>query len=71
VTRLRAVAQQVPLRRPSGTGSLKQLGRSRIGTCYTRDGRRVRRKVGDVRTPGQQDGLTITQAARKFASTRA
>jgi integrase len=30
----------------------------------------VRRKVGDVRTPGQQDGLTITQAERKFASMR-
>lgn len=57
-------------RRPYGTGSLKQVGRSWIGTWYTRDGRQVRRKVGDVRTPGQQDGLTITQAERKFASMR-
>lgn len=57
-------------RRPYGTGSLKQVGRSWIGTWYARDGRQVRRKVGDVRTPGQQDGLTITQAERKFASMR-
>src|SRR6185312_10559461 len=57
-------------RRPYGTGSLKQVGRSWIGTWYARDGRQVRRKVGDVRTPGQPDGLAITQAERKFASMR-
>lgn len=57
-------------RRPYGTGSLKHVGGSWIGTSYARDGRQVRRKVGDVRTPGQQDGLTLTQAERKLASMR-
>jgi integrase len=57
-------------RRSYGTGSLKQVGNSWIGTWYARDGRQVRRKVGDVRTPGRQDGLTVAQAERKFASMR-
>lgn len=57
-------------RRPYGSGSLKAVGRSWIGTWYARDGQQVRRKVGDVRTPGRPDGLTQPQAERKFAEMR-
>ncbi len=49
-------------RRAYGTGTLQIVGRSWIGSWYGPDGRRVRRKVGDVRTEGRADGLTKAQA---------
>lgn len=57
-------------RRPYGSGSLRQVGNSWIGTWYARDSQQIRRKVGDVRTPGRPDGLTMPQAERKFAEMR-
>jgi integrase len=57
-------------RREYGTGSLRPVGGSWIGSWYTREGRRVQRKVGDIRTTGRADGLTKTQAEREFRSMR-
>lgn len=53
-------------RRAYGTGSLRQVGGSWIGSWYGPDGRRIQRKVGPARTPGEQDGLTKSQAEREF-----
>src|ERR1700756_794456 len=44
--------------------------RSWIGAWYGPDGRRVRRKVGDVRTEGRADGLTKAQAERALRRMR-
>ena len=49
-------------RRHYGTGSLRQVGQSWIGSWYGPDDRRVKRQVGAVRTPGERDGLTKAQA---------
>ena len=68
--RKRRSAPRGARRRPYGSGSLKAVGGSWIGTWYALDGRQVRRKVGDVRTPGCADGLTQPQAERKFAEMR-
>jgi integrase len=57
-------------RRGYGTGSLKRFGGSWIGSWYGPDGKKVRRKVGAVRTPGERDGLTITQAEARFRRMR-
>ena len=57
-------------RRAYGTGTLRVVGRSWIGSWYGPDGRRVQRKVGDVRTEGRADGLTKTQAERVLLSAR-
>jgi integrase len=57
-------------RRAYGTGTLQIVGRSWIGSWYGSDGRRVRRKVGDVRTEGQVDGLTKAQAERALRRLR-
>jgi len=57
-------------RRAYGTGTLQIVGRSWIGSWYGPDGRRVRRKVGDVRTEGQADGLTKAQAERALRRMR-
>src|SRR5947209_14015021 len=51
-------------RRAYGTGTLRVVGRSWVGSWYGPDGRRVQRKVGDVRTEGRDDGLTKAQAER-------
>ena len=51
-------------RRAYGTGTLRVVGRSWIGSWYGPDGRRVQRKVGDVRSEGGADGLTKAQAER-------
>lgn len=51
-------------RRAYGTGALRIVGRSWIGSWYGPDGRRVQRKVGDVRTDGRGDGLTNAQAEK-------
>ena len=57
-------------RRAYGTGTLQVVGRSWIGSWYGPDGRRVRRKVGDVRTEGRADGLTKAQAERALRRMR-
>ena len=59
-----------PSRRAYGTGTLQIVGRSWIGAWYVPDGRRVRRKVGDVRTEGRSDGLTKAQAERALRRMR-
>jgi integrase len=57
-------------RRSYGTGSLKRVGGSWVGSWYAPDGRKVRRSVGPVRTPGARDGLTVTQAEERFRKMR-
>jgi integrase len=57
-------------RRGYGTGSLRQVGRSWIGSWYGPDGRKVQRKVGAARTPGERDGMTKAQAERELARMR-
>ena len=57
-------------RRAYGTGTLQVVGRSWIGSWYGPDGRRVRRKVGDIRTEGRADGLTKAQAERALRRMR-
>src|ERR1700677_2033542 len=58
------------LRRGYGTGSLRVEGRSWIGSWYGPDGRKIRRKVGPARTPGERDGLTKAQAEERFRKMR-
>lgn len=57
-------------RRGYGTGSLRVVGRSWIGAWYGADGRKIRRKVGPARTPGERDGLTKAQAEERFRKMR-
>jgi integrase len=57
-------------RRGYGTGSLRVVGRSWIGSWYGPDGRKIRRKVGPARTPGERDGLTKAQAEERFRRMR-
>jgi hypothetical protein len=57
-------------RRAYGTGTLRVVGRSWIGSWYGPDGRRVQREVGDVRTDGRADGLTKAQAEKVLRRSR-
>src|SRR5438093_10137402 len=57
-------------RRGYGTGSLRVVGRSWVGSWYGTDGRKLRRKVGPARTPGERDGLTKSQAEEAFRKMR-
>jgi integrase len=57
-------------RRNYGTGSLRQVGQSWIGSWYGPDERRIKRRIGAVRTPGASDGLTKAQAEKEFARLR-
>jgi integrase len=57
-------------RRGYGTGSMKRVGNSWVGSWYGSDGRKIMRKVGRARTPGERDGLTITQAEARFRKMR-
>ncbi len=57
-------------RRGYGTGSLNRVGGSWIGSWYAPDGRKMRRKVGPARTPGEHDGLTVAQAEARFRRMR-
>jgi integrase len=57
-------------RRTYGTGSLSTLGGSWVGSWYGPDGRRVKRRVGPARTPGERDGLTRAQAEKEFRRIR-
>ena len=43
-------------RRAYGTGTLRVVGRSWIGSWYGPDGRRIQRKVGPVRSDGTPTG---------------
>jgi integrase len=58
-------------RREYGTGSLRRVGRSWVGSWYGPDGRKIKRKVGEVRTVGERDGLTKAQAEERFRKMRA
>ena len=53
-------------KRGRGTGHLYEKWGSYYGRWRTLDGRNVNRLVGPVRTPGERDGLTRTQAEREF-----
>jgi integrase len=66
----RPSSTRTPRRRGYGTGSLKQVGGSWIGSWYDLAGRKVRRKVGPARTAGERDGLTVTQAEARFRKMR-
>lgn len=57
-------------RRHYGTGSLRQVGQSWIGSWYGPDDRRIKRRIGAARTPGSNDGLTKAQAEKEFARLR-
>jgi hypothetical protein len=57
-------------RRGYGTGSLRVESSSWIGSWYGADGRKIRRKVGPARTPGERDGLTKSQAEERFRKMR-
>jgi integrase len=65
----RAVARS-RLRRGYGTGSLRVIGRSWVGSWYGPDGRKIMRKVGPARTEHERDGLTRTQAEARFRKMR-
>lgn len=64
------VAQATKTRRGYGTGSLRIIGRSWVGSWYAPDGRKLMRKVGSARTPGERDGLTKSQAEERFRKMR-
>jgi integrase len=53
-------------RRSHGTGHLYEKHGSYYGRWRTADGRLLNRKVGKVRSVGERDGLTRTQAEREF-----
>ncbi|HTC58738.1 MAG TPA: site-specific integrase [Solirubrobacteraceae bacterium] len=57
-------------RRGYGTGSLRQKGHSWIGSWYAPDGRKIQRKIGPARTPGERDGMTRAEAERELARMR-
>lgn len=53
-------------KRSYGTGQLYVKSGSYYGRWRTSDDRKLNRKVGLVRVPGTSDGLTRTQAERRF-----
>jgi integrase len=53
-------------RRSAGTGHVYEKFGSYYGRWRTSDGRLLNRKVGKVRSVGERDGLTRTQAEREF-----
>ena len=53
-------------RRTHGTGHLYEKHGSYYGRWRTVDGRWLNRKIGPIRTRGQRDGLTRSQAEREF-----
>ena len=57
-------------RRAYGTGSLRVVGTTWVGSWYGPDGRRVKRKVGPVRAPGTTDGLSRAQAEKALRRLR-
>jgi integrase len=53
-------------KRGRGTGHLYEKWGSYYGRWHTLDGRFLNRRIGPVRTPGESDGLTRSQAEREF-----
>lgn len=53
-------------RRSHGTGHLYEKSGSYYGRWRTPDDRLLNRKIGKIRTPGENDGLTRSQAEREF-----
>jgi integrase len=53
-------------RRSAGTGHVYEKWGSYYGRWRTSDGRLLNRKIGKVRSVGERDGLTRTQAEREF-----
>lgn len=53
-------------KRSYGTGQLYEKSGSYYGRWRTSSGRRLNRRVGPVRTPGERDGLTRLQAEREL-----
>jgi integrase len=65
-----AINGKTATRRGYGTGSLKRMRNSWVGSWYGPDGKKIMRKVGPARTPGERDGFTITQAEAQFRKMR-
>jgi integrase len=57
-------------RRAYGTGTLRIVGNSWLGSWYGPDGRRVQRKLGAVRRESRAGGLTKAQAERELRRLR-
>ncbi len=57
-------------RRSAGTGHVYEKWGSYYGRWRTMDGRLLNRKVGKVRSVGERDGLTRTQAEPRTCSKR-
>jgi integrase len=53
-------------KRSYGTGQLYEKSGAYYGRWRTTSGRRLNRRIGKVRTPGETDGLTRSQAEREF-----
>jgi len=54
------------MKRPYGTGQLYEKSGSFYGRWRTPDGRRLNRRIGSIRAPGDSDGITRAQAERMF-----
>lgn len=52
-------------RRRYGTGQLYEKQGAYFGRWRRSDGRRLNRRIGPVRIPGESEGLTRTQAERE------
>ncbi|MDB5694454.1 MAG: site-specific integrase [Alphaproteobacteria bacterium] len=53
-------------RRAYGTGQLYEKHGAWYGRWRTSEGRRLNRRVGEVRSPGESDGMTRAMAEREF-----
>src|SRR5579863_1232632 len=53
-------------KRTYGTGHLYEKSGAYYGRWRTLDGRQLNRKIGPIRRPGEDDGLTRAQAEREF-----
>lgn len=53
-------------RRGYGTGQLYEKHGAWYGRWRTSDGRRLNRRVGEIRSPGESDGMTRAMAEREF-----
>src|SRR5664280_1306963 len=61
-----ATYNQFMTKRSYGTGQLYKKSGAYYGRWRTATGRRLNRKIGTMRTPGEADGLTRLQAERRF-----
>jgi integrase len=59
------------MKRPYGTGQLYEKSGSFYGRWRTPDGRRLNRRIGSIRAPGDSDGITRAQAERMFRKVQA